>query len=225
MTHLNCDEIKNYYLSLLKDNEDEIISDLTPKTFDIYRVIEKYRRQLKLGKRLLDIGGGLGYFANEMLERGYDVVMTDIIEEFIERSVAKYPKLKGRVKIINIFDEKKTSELLNIINQFDIIVALGSVLNHASSKEELEVGFYNILKFGNTNSLFVIDFLIEEMFPEKPKIIWSDYKHTLVSLFDVGSFIRKYGLRILDVYSIHETYSLKGKYTEHSLRFFIYKPW
>ena len=84
---------------------------------------------------------------------------------------------------------------------------------------------FNLLKRGCTNSLYIIDFLVEEMFPEKPKVIWSDYKHTLVSYHDIGLFIKKYGLRILDSYTIHERYSPEEKYEEHSLRLFIYRPW
>jgi len=65
--------------------------------------------------------------------------------------------------------------------------------------------------------------MMEEMTPEKPKYIWSEFTHTLASFQDISTYTKKYGLRILDIYSIHDDYG--DGYTEHSVRIFIYKPW
>jgi SAM-dependent methyltransferase len=218
-------EIRKYYLSI---NEEEVISDISQKKFDIWELMEKFRRELGVERRLIDIGGGMGYFAYNALKEGYDVIMIDALEEFVKKAGEKYPELKERVYVVDIFNEENVSKFIDKLGQFDVVTVLGSVPNHAVNKKKLKRGLYNILKFGNTNSLLVIDLLLEEMFPEKPSTIWSDFKHTLASFSDIGLFLRKYGLRILDLYSIHESYPSKRgsrEYEEHSIRFFIHKPW
>jgi SAM-dependent methyltransferase len=218
-------EVKKYYLSV---TDEDVISDLSPHTFDIWEIIQRFQKKLDVGKRLIDIGGGIGSFAYEALKRGYDVTVTDFLKEFTKKVIKKYPKLKGRVYLLDIFDEKNVSRFVEEMDQFDVVTVLGSVLNHAKDKGELEKGFYNVLKLGDTNSLFVIDLLVEEMFPGRPSIIWSDFKHTLASFSEIGEFLREYGLRLLDLYSIHESYTCMGKlekYEEHSIRLFIFKPW
>jgi hypothetical protein len=45
----------------------------------------------------------------------------------------------------------------------------------------------------------------------------------------MGQLFQKYGLRLLDAYTIHETYPAKGEafpeFEEPSMRIFIHKPW
>jgi len=217
-------EMEKYYLSI---DEKEILSDISQKTFDIWEVMSNYRKELHIGQKLIDIGGGIGHFTYKASKKGYNVTMIDVLKEFIERTREKYPELKDRVYLLDIFDEKKVMEFVQGKGQFDVVTVLGSVLNHVENKRELNGGLYNIVKLGETNSLFVIDLLLEEMFPEKPATIWSDFKHTLASFSNIGVFLREYGFRLLDMYSIHESYTPERelKYEEHSIRFFILKPW
>ncbi|MHA1991943.1 MAG: class I SAM-dependent methyltransferase [Candidatus Hodarchaeales archaeon] len=219
------DEIRKYYISIKKKDEQEIMSDLSEKKFNLWDIIENHRKKLNIGKKLLDIGSGLGNFAIDAYSKDYNVFIIDILEEFIKEITTNQPELKRKAFLVDIFNEEDVSNFINEQNQFDVITVLGSVPNHAKDKMELERCLFNITKLGKTNSLFVIDFLQQEMFPESPSVIWSDYKHYLASFHDIAGFLQIYGLRVLDLYSIHEPYSEKpNSYEEHSIRFFLHKP-
>lgn len=221
-------EIRKYYLSVLTENEEEISSDISTKKFNIWEMIETYRKKFNINQRLVDIGGGVGDFAYTALRKGYNVIIIDKFDELIKKLEEKYPEFKKKTFIVDIFDVKGVSNLIDELDQFDIVTVLGSVPNHAVNKSQLKNGLYNILKFGDTNSLFIIDLLMAEMFPGNPLTIWSDFKHTLTSFHDIELCFRKYGLRLLDLYTIHESYpSPRGskEFEEHSIRLFIHKPW
>src|SRR5207245_486890 len=53
-------EIKDYYLGI---SADEITSYLTPASFDLWESLARYRRELQIGARWLEIGGGMGDLA------------------------------------------------------------------------------------------------------------------------------------------------------------------
>jgi SAM-dependent methyltransferase len=219
-------EVKKYYLTA---PEQEINSDIAPKMFDTWCIIENYREKLNVGRRLLDVGVGTGRLAIQAFRNGYDVVAIDLIPEIVAKVTSKYPELEKRVHVVNLLDEKSVLEFVEEFGQFDVVTALGLVANHAQNKQEMVSALYSIVKVAGINSLVVVDLLLEEMFPGKPKIIWSDFTHTLTSLTEIGRIFKKYGLRLLDAYTIHETYFTEGKvlpeFEEHSMRIFIHKPW
>ncbi|MBS7251505.1 MAG: methyltransferase domain-containing protein [Candidatus Freyarchaeota archaeon] len=219
-------EVKRYYLEA---PEEEINSDIAPKTFDIWGIMDDYGKKLKLGNRLLDVGLGTGRFTLQAFKKGYDVMAIDLLPEFIARVTRKHPELKKRLHVVNLLDEKSVLKFVEEYGQFDIVTALGVVANHAQNKHGMTKILYNIVKFAGTNSLLVVDLLLEEMFPGKPQIIWSDFTHTLTSLTEMGQIFQKYGFTLLDAYTIHETYPAKGElfpeFNEHSIRIFIHKPW
>lgn len=217
-------EVKRYYLTA---PEEEINSDIAPKTFDTWSIIENYRKKLKIGKRLLDVGFGTGHFALQAFKKGYNVMAIDFLPEIVVKVANKHPELKKRVHVVNLLDEKTVLEFIEEFGQFDVVTALGLVANHAQNKREMAKILYNIVKFAGINSLIVVDLLLEEMFPSKPEVIWSDFTHTLTSLTEMGSIFKKYGLRLLDAYTIHETYPAEEvfpEFEEHSIRTFIHKP-
>src|SRR2546425_133811 len=53
-------EIKDYYLGI---SADEITSYLTPASFDLWESVARYRRELTIGARWLEVGGGMGDLA------------------------------------------------------------------------------------------------------------------------------------------------------------------
>ena len=79
-------EIKNYYLGI---SADEITSYLTPASFDLWDSVARYRHELGIGARWLEIGGGLGDLAVTALDRGYDVLMTDVQRELLDGAVRR----------------------------------------------------------------------------------------------------------------------------------------
>ncbi|MEM3586126.1 MAG: methyltransferase domain-containing protein [Candidatus Jordarchaeaceae archaeon] len=219
------DEVRRYYVSA---SDKEISSDMSAKTFDIWNIIESWREKLDIGNRLLDIGIGTGCFIYQAFKKGYNVMGVDLLEEIVEKVATKFPELKDRLQILNVQDEKSVSEFVRKFNQFDIVTILGLVPNHAENKQQLMTTLYNITKFASINSLIVEDLLLEEMFPGRPEVYWSEFTHTLTSLSELGEFFRKHGLRLLDAYTIHEIYPSEGEFDkeldEHYIRLFIHKP-
>jgi len=212
------EEIQKYYLRI---SNKELSSDTSEKSFEIWNLIKKYRKMFGIGNRLIDVGCGKGKLAMRAVKEGYEVFAVDIIEKFLKNINIKEPSIS--TYMLNILDSKAVSEFVHKFDQFDIVIALGLVLNHASSKKELKAGLFNLVKLAKSNSLIVFDLMIEEMTPGKPKYIWSEFTHTLASFRDLSQFINAYGLRLLDIYSIHDDYG--DGYVEHSVRTFIYKPW
>lgn len=219
------EEVKRYYISA---PDKEISSDISTKTFDIWNTIEGWRKKLEVGDRLLDIGIGTGHFIYQAFKKGYNVMGIDFLEDLLEKVANKFPELRGKLQIVNVLDEKSVSEFVRKFNQFDIVTILGLVPNHAENKQQLMTTLYNITKFAGVNSLIIEDLLLEEMFPGKPEIYWSEFTHTLISLSELGEVFRKHGLRLLDAYTIHEIYPAEGEFDkeldEHYIRLFIHKP-
>jgi SAM-dependent methyltransferase len=219
------DEVKRYYASA---PDKEIISDTSAKTFDIWSIVESWRKKLGIGNRLLDVGVGTGDFFHQAFKKGYNVMGVDLLEEIVQKVATKFPELKDKLQIVNILDEKSVSEFVRKFNKFDIVTILGLVPNHAENKQQLMTTLYNLTKFAGVNSLIVVDILLEEMYPGKPEVYWSEFTHTLTSISEMGEFFRKYGLRLLDAYTIHEIYPSEGEFDqeldEHYIRLFIHKP-
>src|SRR5947209_7039562 len=126
-------EIKDYYLGI---SADEITSYLTPASFDLWESLARYRRELQIGARWLEIGGGMGDLAAAALDRGYDVLMTDVQDELLTTAAARHPRLRRRLQRADIFDPRDV-QALAAQGPFSIVAALGAVLNHARDRKEL----------------------------------------------------------------------------------------
>src|SRR6267142_2524655 len=101
-------EIRDYYLGI---SADEITSYLTPASFDLWESVARYRRELGIGARWLEVGGGVGDLAATALERGYDVMMTDVQSELLEAGAARHPRLRGRLQRSDVFDARDVAAL------------------------------------------------------------------------------------------------------------------
>src|SRR2546425_10240660 len=96
-------EITDYYLGI---SADEITSYLAPASFDLWESVARYRRELTIGARWLEVGGGMGDLAAAALDRGYDVLMTDVQDELLETAAARPPRLRGRLPRAGLFDPR-----------------------------------------------------------------------------------------------------------------------
>src|SRR5207245_5407582 len=118
-------EIKDYYLGI---SADEITSYLTPASFDLWESLARYRRELQIGARWLEIGGGMGDLAAAALDRGYDVVMTDVQEELLTTAAARHPKLRGRLQRADIF-EPRAVQTLDATGLYYVVAAYETFVN------------------------------------------------------------------------------------------------
>lgn len=194
-------EIATYYLGI---SPDEISSHVTA-SFDLWASLARYRRELAIGTRWLELGGGMGDLAAEALDRGYDVLMTDVQDALLQTAARRHPRLSGRLQRADVFDAKVVTAL-GPRGPFAIVAALGAVLNHARDGRELARGFRHLVALGAPRALLVVDLLVREMFPGHPASIWADFLHVLPGLDELSRLVRASGLQLIESYSLFHRY-------------------
>jgi hypothetical protein len=194
-------EITTYYLGISPDE----ISSHVAASFDLWESLARYRRELAIGARWLELGGGMGDLAADALDRGYDVLVTDVQDALLETAVSRHPRLSGRLQRADVFDARAVAAL-GARGPFSIVAALGAVLNHARDGRELARGFRHLVELGEARSLLIVDLLVREMFPGHPASIWADFLHVLPGLDELSRLIRASGLQLLESYSLFHRY-------------------
>jgi hypothetical protein len=194
-------EIATYYLGISPDE----ISSHVAASFDLWESLARYRRELAIGARWLELGGGMGDLAADALDRGYDVLVTDVQDALLETAVSRHPRLSGRLQRADVFDARAVAAL-GARGPFSIVAALGAVLNHARDGRELARGFRHLVELGEARSLLIVDLLVREMFPGHPASIWADFLHVLPGLDELSRLIRASGLQLLESYSLFHRY-------------------
>jgi hypothetical protein len=194
-------EIATYYLGISPDE----ISSHVAASFDLWDSLARYRRELALGARWLELGGGMGDLAADALDRGYDVLMTDVQDALLQTAARRHPQLSGRLQRADVFDAKAVAAL-GARGPFSIVAALGAVLNHARDGRALARGFHHLVALGEPRSLLIVDLLVREMFPGHPASIWADFLHVLPGLDELSRLIRASGLQLLESYSLFHRY-------------------
>jgi hypothetical protein len=217
-------EIKDYYLAI---SADEITSYLTPASFDLWASLARYRQELQLGARWLELGGGMGDLAAAALERGYDVLMTDVQEELLATAATRHPGLRGRVRRADVFDARDVRALA-AHGPFAIVAALGAVLNHARDRNELARGFTHLVELTEPGALLVVDLMLSEMFPGHPASIWADMLHVMPSFAELAPLLAGARLHLLEAHSLYHRYpptpAFDAPFDERMLRLFLRKP-
>src|SRR5438309_425269 len=217
-------EIKDYYLGI---SADEITSYLTPASFDLWESLARYRREFRLGVRWLETGGGMGDLAAAALDRGYDVLMTDVQDELLATAATRHPRLRGRLQRADIFDSRDVQALASH-RPFSIVAALGAVLNHARDRKELARGFGHLVALAEPGSLLIVDLMLSEMFPGHPASIWADILHVLPGFADLARLIGASRLHVLETHSLYHRYPptavFNADFDERMLRLVLRKP-
>jgi hypothetical protein len=215
-------EIKTYYLGISPDE----ISSHVAASFDLWESLARYRRELAIGARWLELGGGMGDLAADALDHGYDVLMTDVQDELLETAARRYPRLSARLQRADIFDARAIAAV-GARGPFSIVAALGAVLNHARDGKQLARGFRHLVELGEPRALLVVDFLVREMFPGHPASVWADFLHVLPGLDELARLIRSSGLQLLEAYSLFHRYPPTPAYDrafdERMLRVVLHK--
>jgi hypothetical protein len=191
-------EIATYYLGISPDE----ISSYVAASFDLWDSLARYRKELAIGVRWLELGGGMGDLAADALDHGYDVLMTDVDDALLQTAARRHPRLSGRLERADVFDTKAVAAL-GAHGPFSIVAALGAVLNHARDGRQLARGFRHLAALGEPRSLLIVDLLVREMFPGHPASIWADF---LPGLDELSRLIRALGLQLLETYSLFHRY-------------------
>jgi 2-polyprenyl-3-methyl-5-hydroxy-6-metoxy-1,4-benzoquinol methylase len=215
-------EIRDYYLSISPDE----ISSFQTASFDLWDSLARYRRELAIGARWLELGGGLGDLAAAALDRGYDVLVTDVQDELLQTAAARHPRLRARLQRADVFAARDVAALA-ARGPFSIVAALGAVLNHARDGSELGRGFRHLVALGEPDSILVVDLLLREMFAGHPASVWADFLHVLPGLDDVSRLIRAARLHLLEAHSLFHRYpptpAFPRAFDERMLRLVLHK--
>ena len=217
-------EIKDYYLAI---SADEITSHLTPASFDLWASLARYRQEFQLGSRWLELGGGMGDLAAAALDRGYDVLMTDVQAELLATAASRHPGLRGRLQRADVFDARD-AQALAARGPFAIVAALGAVLNHARDRTQLARGFAHLVALAEPGSLLIVDLMLSEMFPGHPASIWADMLHVMPSFAELAPLLGAARLHLLEAHSLYHRYppttAFAAAFDERMLRLFLRKP-
>jgi SAM-dependent methyltransferase len=128
------------------------------------------------GKRLLDIGCGTGGSLLPMLSRGWEVSGCDISPAMLERARAKV----GASVRLEVADIRR----LPVFGEFDLVWALGDVVNYLRSVDELEQALRRMRENLAPGGLLAIDantiFILRQFFGEETvverdgrRLVWS----------------------------------------------------
>ena len=94
-------------------------------------------------KKALDIGCGTGNHTIMLLEKGYDTTAIDVSKEMLEITKNKIGDYLGkRVNLLKL----KAENIDSLQTEFQVIISLGSVVNHFKSWEEFFEKIEKLLK-------------------------------------------------------------------------------
>ena len=116
-----------YLAPVPHSNRDATIFD-QPTTLDISRARMKHLDNLRLsleGRKVLDVGAGVGHLAQYFVKHGCDVTCTDGRRSNIDRLRELYPGLKSSVCDVQ-------TEALSTLGMFDVVFCYG-LLYHLES--------------------------------------------------------------------------------------------
>lgn len=168
---------KNYY----NKNADLFIQGTINLDMSrIYHVFEKY---LHKNAKILDLGFGAGRDSNYFYNKGYDVVSTDISEEFVKKG-KKF--LKNEVLLMDTLE-------MNFENEFDAIWACASLLHF--NDEELNIAFKNCFNALKSDGIMYTSFKRGSFAGERHGRFFHDFE-----LDDLIEVIKNNGFDILENY-------------------------
>ena len=130
---------KVYWEKHLKEDDLEKIEELWIKKYENIIINNDY-------KKVLDLGCGIGQYINYFIEKGYDVVATDISKKALYYLSNKNPKVKTIL-------QDMTDKLNFNDNEFDIVFANLSI--HFFNEEDTQKLLNEIHRILKPNGLFI----------------------------------------------------------------------
>lgn len=136
---------KKIYSANVRDEWNRLIQDSFHRLeFDTtLKFLKKYLPKKGL---ILDAGGGPGRYTIELAKSGYDVVLLDVVSEFLEfaKRQIKKEKISGRVKEIVEGSITDLSKFKN--NSFDAVLCLGGPLSHVHPESERQKAISELVR-------------------------------------------------------------------------------
>jgi len=95
--------------------------------------------------RVLELASGSGAISEALMERGYDLTLSDLSEEMLKRAKEKFPD-KDDIYVLDMRE-------LNLKDKYDGILCYNDSINYLTEEEEIKAcfkGVYEALKQGGT---------------------------------------------------------------------------
>ncbi len=106
----------DWYDSYLKQDDSYHSTIVLPNLLKIMKI--------KPGQRILEVGGGTGFFASEFVKAGAVVTVTDIAQELLDLGIKKYPQVNFKKCKGSQVDEKFDADFFNLAT---IVLALQNI--------------------------------------------------------------------------------------------------
>ncbi|MCI5774360.1 MAG: class I SAM-dependent methyltransferase [Erysipelotrichaceae bacterium] len=157
------DRLAYYYDELVKDDE------ATLKWCDF---VDRHSKK----RKILELACGSGEISHELMQRGYEILATDISASMLARLNQKYPNINTKVLDMNEF---------KVSQQYDGIICFCDSINYLENYHQMFASVHEALKIGGT---FLFDMHskdrleeFKEMFIEEGYINDTPYQWTIVS--------------------------------------------
>lgn len=127
--------VKKVYSANVRDEWKRLIQDPFHRLeFDTtLRFLRKYLPKKGL---VLDAGGGPGRYTIELAKLGYDIVLLDLVPEFLEFAKKQIKKARVGERIKEIIEGSITDLSRFEDNSFDVVLCLGGPLSHVHPESE-----------------------------------------------------------------------------------------
>ena len=100
-------------------------------------IVGEILARYNINGKILEIGCGEGRDAGYLLERGYDVLATDVSPAAIDYARKRFPQFAGRFRVLDCLSE-------NMDDKFDFIYAVAVI--HMLVPDEDRNGFYRFIR-------------------------------------------------------------------------------
>ena len=107
-------------------------------------------RTLKLNGKILDFGSGTGRISIPLAKAGYEVTAVDCSSEMLEEL-----RRKAQPQNLNIVTQLTLTDVIS--NDFDLAIAIFTVLAYIKTQSELKATFQNIYNSLKPGGLFMFD--------------------------------------------------------------------
>jgi ubiquinone/menaquinone biosynthesis C-methylase UbiE len=129
---------KNLYASFGEKEWTRLSKDrLGELLFHVH--MDVFRRYVKKGTSVLELGAGAGIFSKELVTLAGNLVVSDITEEQLAINKLKMTELglEGRIEKFLLLDITDLNDIDK--NQFDVVTCVGGALNYTFDKEQTAI--------------------------------------------------------------------------------------
>lgn len=161
--------------NLLHSNPELYAVFENDKSFEMARFIHAILQKYETGKKVLDVGSGLGREVAFLREKGYDAVGIDASEDMVAWSQKHYPNANFYIGQQAMFDLNQT---------FDALVCVGSTFLYNYTNEDAGSTLTNFRKHLKDGGILYLDMRNAAFFLTKEGQRWLTDELLEEAIFD-----------------------------------------